>query len=272
MGIDYAAMLIISLAPVMLVTHYNLLHVASGTPFSFTNPETWLFLVFFPVFFCKDSFNGRSIGKRILGMQVIETKTEKVADPVRCVLRNSTLPLGLIELIVVFFNEERRIGDRLIGTTVDKCGRHPKTSKTETRDLIFAYLVAFVMTLVFSFPFIHSNAQKFNAEPVVTTYDSEKSSSLTQSVNGELDTAASAQVRYYEQAEHSTKKFISVHLRIDRLPGAEKMDSYFTYLSRRCWNQLQGYLPGVDFIMKVDADFYLGKKPQHVVQCFDYQP
>jgi uncharacterized RDD family membrane protein YckC len=157
MGIDYVAMAAVSLAPYFLLTHYHIVEVAPDAPASFRNPAIWVFLIFFPLFFLKDSFNGRSIAKRLLGMQTLETKTEHVANPVRCVLRNVTAPLGFVELIVVFFNEERRIGDRIAGTTVEKCGRHPKASNTSPRDLILAYLIAFVMTLFFSFPIIHSS-------------------------------------------------------------------------------------------------------------------
>src|SRR5579872_6053582 len=51
----------------------------------------------FALYFCKDIIGGRSIAKRILGLQVVDNSTGKAASPFRCFLRNITCVLWPIE-------------------------------------------------------------------------------------------------------------------------------------------------------------------------------
>ena len=37
------------------------------------------------IIFCKDCFSGMSIGKRIVGIQVIDANTGQIANPLKCV-------------------------------------------------------------------------------------------------------------------------------------------------------------------------------------------
>lgn len=52
---------------------------------------------------CKDCYNGLSIGRRIANIQVFDSKTMKVASPVKCVLRNYFYALHLLEVFFVLF-------------------------------------------------------------------------------------------------------------------------------------------------------------------------
>jgi uncharacterized RDD family membrane protein YckC len=70
----------------------------------------------FSLYFSKDIFLGRSPAKRILKLQVVDVKTNKPANPIRCLIRNITVILWPIEVIVALINNERRIGDFIAGT------------------------------------------------------------------------------------------------------------------------------------------------------------
>ncbi|NJK96917.1 MAG: RDD family protein, partial [Bacteroidales bacterium] len=59
----------------------------------FPGQETliFLFIAGFSVYLNKDFFNGRSIAKRILNLQVISNNSRETATPLQCFIRNITI-------------------------------------------------------------------------------------------------------------------------------------------------------------------------------------
>lgn len=78
------------------------------------------FFIAFLSYLLKDSVKGKSIGKRIMGLQVRSSKNiDKVPSQWRVVLRNITFPLWMVEFLVMIFNKNsRKLGDVIFGTTV----------------------------------------------------------------------------------------------------------------------------------------------------------
>jgi uncharacterized RDD family membrane protein YckC len=66
----------------------------------------------------KDFFNGQSPIKRIGGYQVVDVKTVQPANKIKCLLRNITAPIWPIELVMIWINSQRRLGDYIAGTKV----------------------------------------------------------------------------------------------------------------------------------------------------------
>lgn len=66
----------------------------------------------------KDFYNGRSIGKRVFGYQVVDIKTNSVASEIQCMARNLTLLIWPLEILIVLINPSRRLGDIIAGTKV----------------------------------------------------------------------------------------------------------------------------------------------------------
>jgi uncharacterized RDD family membrane protein YckC len=66
----------------------------------------------------KDIFSGRSIGKRMTGLQITENIAEGPPGPLRCLVRNFFSLLWPLELVVLLFNPGRRVGDFVAGTRV----------------------------------------------------------------------------------------------------------------------------------------------------------
>ena len=77
---------------------------------------SYIFMIGFAIYFCKDCINGRSIAKRILKLQIIDNSTGEIASPLRCHVRNLFCVLWPLEVIAAFINPNRRIGDRVAGT------------------------------------------------------------------------------------------------------------------------------------------------------------
>ena len=84
----------------------------------FPNSYTYFLGAVYALYFCKDSFNGKSPGKRILKMQVLNYKTKLPASPLRCIIRNLFTIFWPIEFIVALANPDRRVGDYVAGTEV----------------------------------------------------------------------------------------------------------------------------------------------------------
>ena len=71
--------------------------------------------------FCKDCYGGRSPGKYILGYMVIDRKTNMSASPLKCVIRNAFLLLGVIDIIFSLLKgRQMRLGDYVAQTQVVK--------------------------------------------------------------------------------------------------------------------------------------------------------
>ncbi|SDF29797.1 RDD family protein [Ulvibacter litoralis] len=78
-----------------------------------------LILLPFFIYLNKDFFKSKSPGKRILGYQVIDRKTNNPANELQCFIRNLTICVAWpIEVIVSLISPERRIGDFLANTKV----------------------------------------------------------------------------------------------------------------------------------------------------------
>ncbi len=70
----------------------------------------------FSLYFNKDILLGRSPAKRLFKFQIIDYKTNRPANPIKCLFRNMTLILWPIEVIFGLINNERRVGDYIAGT------------------------------------------------------------------------------------------------------------------------------------------------------------
>ncbi|MBL4643491.1 MAG: RDD family protein [Flavobacteriaceae bacterium] len=105
-----------------------------------------LFFLLFSIYFNKDGIKGKSPAKRFLGFVVVDNKTGVIANPIKTVLRNSTLIIWPIEVIVSIFSPSRRIGDYIAGT---KLIEDDKTLKAdlEVSKLIASYFIGILFLL-----------------------------------------------------------------------------------------------------------------------------
>lgn len=72
----------------------------------------------FLIYFLKDSYRGKSVGKRVIGLQVVNLKTGLPASALQCFIRNLLIPIWPIEVIISIFSPSRRLGDVLANTKV----------------------------------------------------------------------------------------------------------------------------------------------------------
>ena len=133
MLIDHISMCIIML-PVMLVMAIILAFVIGSEPQLNSHSEYALLamgtLAFLPftIYFLKDNYRGKSIGKRLMGYQVINVQTNETASGLQCFIRNLVIPLWPLEVLITLFSPTRRLGDLIADTKVIISEKEPMNS------------------------------------------------------------------------------------------------------------------------------------------------
>jgi uncharacterized RDD family membrane protein YckC len=93
-----------------------------------TSPiESIAFYMMMLIYFNKDFFNARSIAKRIMGFQIIDRETGQPANELKCFLRNITIPLWPLEVLISLISPTRRLGDLIANTSVEQVARQDAT-------------------------------------------------------------------------------------------------------------------------------------------------
>lgn len=77
----------------------------------------WLVIIVYTLV-ADGMFQGQSIGKKMLGLYVVNTKTNSQCTYIQSVMRNITYLLGIIDWIFIIGSERRRLGDRFASTKV----------------------------------------------------------------------------------------------------------------------------------------------------------
>jgi len=118
-----------AIAVILAIFVYVTLRCFNINSFSFIGaPFAWVLLI------CKDCFNGMSVGKRFVGIQIIDSTNREIASPAKCVIRNLFYFLTFIELFAwLFYFKNMRLGDYFARTEVtlrDKSLQKVKFAKT----------------------------------------------------------------------------------------------------------------------------------------------
>ncbi len=106
------------------------------------------------IIICKDSFDGMSIGKRLLGIQVVDSNKDRIASPIKCIIRNLFYFLSFIDLLVMFFHPKgMRLGDYVAHTEVNLRDRTLQKVKFYKIILAIGYVLIglIIMEIVFYF-------------------------------------------------------------------------------------------------------------------------
>ena len=100
------------------------------------------------IMFCKDCLGGRSIGKRIMGYQIIDSNTGQIARPYKCVLRNLFYLLGLIDIAAMFYHSKGlRLGDYVAHTKVVTYQKGVKQNRWGEAILVVVCVFAVLLTI-----------------------------------------------------------------------------------------------------------------------------
>jgi hypothetical protein len=108
---------------------------AIGLPFFFIsffvqrysglNLSWFVSVVLIFIYLSKDFFRAKSIAKRLIGLQVIDQKTNLPASRLKCFIRNITVVIWPIEVVVTLGSTHRKLGDVLANTRVEQSNKEP---------------------------------------------------------------------------------------------------------------------------------------------------
>lgn len=101
-------------------------------------------------FLCKDIFRGRSIGKRTQGLQLVMKKDGGPVSYPRMVLRNLTVIVWIVELVVMLVNPKQRLGDMICGTTVVYADENNR-QETDSSKAAITIGIVFIALCLFGF-------------------------------------------------------------------------------------------------------------------------
>ena len=128
--------------PILVVNIISLINSThSPTIFMPTVGFFYSFALGINVYFFKDSINGRSPGKRITKLQVIDNKTNMAASPLKCFIRNIFIIIWPIEGIISIINPSRRIGDFVANTKVVNCRSENNNPKINYVQIIIPFCI-----------------------------------------------------------------------------------------------------------------------------------
>ena len=182
-------------------------HIFGGAPY-------YILLGAFYTYTFKDSINGRSLGKRITNMQVVDNKTGKSASPLQCLIRNLFILIAPVEFILSFVNPYLRIGDRAANTKVVFVIRPiaaPITNYAPMRRWIFIFkTLALALFTCITRQLLTAEDRIEAPKYVQSSHNAGESQKITKLLSDNLDTNISIKVMFFDSVENSKLKYLSV--------------------------------------------------------------
>lgn len=127
----------------------------------------FLSLLFFPftIYFLKDSYRGKSIGKRILGYQVLNRSNDKIANNLQCFIRNLFIIIWPLEVLISLFSPTIRLGDLVANTKVVKAEKEPfKSIFKEIKETKFTYRSIIIVFISIGYSYLLGHIMLFQAQ------------------------------------------------------------------------------------------------------------
>ncbi|WP_378184276.1 RDD family protein [Aquimarina sp. SS2-1] len=146
------------------IIDYLIMGIIGFIIFSLTYDLFISMMIVYPITMNKDFLNGKSIGKRLLGIQV-QNLTDQKADEWKSSLRNF-LPIIPFDLLFTFISPTQRIGDKIATTKIGiETERNLKTIGSELKnyelkkELVFGLLfgIANIYGLLWFYGFLFTN-------------------------------------------------------------------------------------------------------------------
>ena len=187
------------------------------TNFNFLEgPYKFIGLFGFALYFCKDIFNGRSLSKRILKLQVVDNETDQVATPLQCFVRNIFCMFWPIEAIVALTNTKRRIGDRVAGTKLVQYDPAHEQPRLNIGKLALPLLISYgliILLLQFMPPIPSTSQTKTNYSK--TSFNASESKTLEQFLTDSLGQYFTPDIRIYDTVKTENLKYVSIILNLN---------------------------------------------------------
>jgi uncharacterized RDD family membrane protein YckC len=172
-----------------------------------SGPMLYIGLFGFALYFCKDIFNGRSLAKRILRLQLVDSNTGEVASPLQCFARNLFLIIWPVEFIVALANPGRRIGDQVAGTRLVYYDPTIHSAKPNVGKIILPIIISYglIVLLMQILPSPEFDKTIYSK----TSYNQAESKAMEQLITDSLGEYVTPDIRIYDTVLNSNLKYVS---------------------------------------------------------------
>jgi uncharacterized RDD family membrane protein YckC len=225
-----------------IATGFKVSHDQDDATFM-NGPMTYIGLFGFALYFCKDMFNGRSISKRILKLQLVDNRTGEVASPLQCLVRNLFCIIWPIEFIVAMANTGRRIGDRVAGTRLVYYDPAIHSVTPNAGKMILSVIISYGVVLLIPqlLPAIEFNKTNYSK----TSYNHAESKALEQRITDRMGDYVEPDIRIYDTVLNSRQKYVSAIINLKE--NYLEADSSYRHLHRMTTFLIYGKLPKETF-------------------------
>ena len=198
--------------PMMIKTFATALNIShEQTEIDLGGPLLYFSLLGFAIYFCKDTINGRSIGKRITQTQVLDNATGQVASPLKCFVRNIFCAIWPIEIRVTLINPSRRLGDQIAGTKIAPYDpSNVEQPKFDPKKALAPLAIAYGLMLLLVLPFRGISDNLDNVKYIESSYNDAESKALEKLFADSLAQYLSTSVKVFDKTENKPLKYISV--------------------------------------------------------------
>lgn len=174
-----------------------------------------IYFIGFALYFCKDCFNGRSLAKRAVRIQVVDFATKLPASPLKTLVRNILIIIWPVEVIVTLFSPSRRIGDFIAGTEVVPYSNEPRSDKRNTAQILISFVLAYFIMVLLWLPFrdIEGKTDNKSIKYIESSYDIDATAKLISIYNDSLEVYLKPDIKIYNHIKgDESLKYISVIL------------------------------------------------------------
>lgn len=222
---------------------------STTTPFS-SGLVFYIMIFGMSLYFNKDMIQGKSVAKRTLKLEVVNIKTGEVASSLKCFVRNLTIVVWPIEVIVVLISPSRRIGDFIAGTRVEYIADERNSKpKVDFKNLLLSIVLGFGVLYASSFLIKGKigNGAFDNPDYVETSYNKTLSTQLENHLDStRSDYLIDTHVKVYDTIMNDSLKYISV---LFYLKENCINKSSFDGIKQEIFNSMYQIVPKSDFIL-----------------------
>lgn len=226
------------------------------------------------LYFNKDMIQGKSIAKRALKQEVIDIKTGEVASALKCFVRNLTIAIWPIEVIVVLISPARRIGDFIAGTRVelmtDERNSKPKVDfKKVAISLFLGFIILFAGSFLFKDKLILGDSTSNDPAYIPSSYNKDLSLQLENQLNTtQYQYLRHTDIKVYNNITNDSLKFIdaSFDLKEDYID-----DSSFEKIKTEIFKSMYEIIPKEKFILKGKFIYDGGNTKKWTVNTYDWR-
>ena len=216
MLLDHVVMSFVIMIMVMPVMSFGFKDSFAEEANSMPSAIDWtLYIMLFgmSLYFNKDMVQGKSIAKRAFRQEVVDIKNGEVASSLKCLVRNLTIVIWPIEVIVVLASPSRRLGDLIAGTRVEYVTEERNSKpKVNFKNLILSILLGFLILIASSLIFKNTfGIGAFDSPNYIETSYNKK---LSTQLENHLDSTMShyildTHIKVYDKISNDSLKYVS---------------------------------------------------------------